>query len=63
MKFDKEANIIVTNDIYFDLFGGLIDPEDLLLNQEDIDEVENALEILETFLDGAIKNKLLKVYQ
>lgn len=62
MQFDKEANIIITNDLYYDLFNGTIDPEDLLLNQKDIDEVDNAIEVLAGFLDGCIKNKLLKVY-
>ncbi|MFA7287357.1 MAG: hypothetical protein WC055_00610 [Melioribacteraceae bacterium] len=63
MQFDKEANIIVTNDLYYDLFNGTIGPEDLLLEQKDIDKVENAIEILETFMDGAITNKLIKVYE
>lgn len=62
MEFDKEANIIITNDLYSDLFSGRIDPEDLLLNQKDIDEVDNAIEVLELFLHGAINNKLIKVY-
>ena len=53
MEFVKKAKI-VTDDFWYDLFdGGYIKPEKLLMNQEDIDKVKNAMEIITDFKDSA----------
>ncbi len=53
MEFIKKARI-VTDDFFYDLFcGGYIKPEELLKNQEDIDKVKNAIEIIKDFESSA----------
>lgn len=60
MEFVKKAKI-VTDDFFYDLFnGGYIKPEKLLKNQEDIDKVKNAIEIIKDFKDSAEDKDILE---
>lgn len=60
MEFVKKAKI-VTDDFYYDLFdGGYIKPEKLLKNQEDIDKVKNAIEIIKDFKESAEDDDILE---
>lgn len=60
MEFVKNAEI-VTDDFFYDLFyEGDIKPEDLLKNQEDIDKVKNAIEIIKDFKNSAEDKGILE---
>lgn len=60
MEFVKKAKI-VTDDFYYDLFDdGYIKPEKLLKNQEDIDKVKNAIEIIKDFKESAEDKDILE---
>ena len=60
MEFVKKAKI-VTDDFWYDLFdGGYIKPEKLLKNQEDIDKVKNAMEIITDFRDSAEDSDIIE---
>lgn len=62
MEFVKKAKI-VTDDFFYDLFdGGYIKPEKLLKNQEDIDKVKNAIEIIKDFKDSAEDKDILEYF-
>ena len=50
MEFKENAEIIDTSDFWYDLFdGGYIEPEKLLINEEDIEKINNAIKILKRF--------------
>ena len=49
MKLRKNAKI-ETGEFWYDLFeGGYIDPKKILVNDEDIDKVINAIEVVQDF--------------
>jgi len=51
MRFKKRKEPIYTNDLYYDLFdGGYIDPKELLVNKEDMDKVNKAVDTIRSFL-------------
>ena len=51
MRFKKRKEPIYTNDLYYDLFdGGYIDPKELLVNKEDMDKVNKAVDTISSFL-------------
>ena len=53
MEFIKKAKI-VTDDFLYDLIvGGYIKPEKILKNQDDIDKVKMAIEIIKDFMNSA----------
>lgn len=46
----KENLEISTDDFYYDLFeGGYINPEEMLIDNDDIIAVENAINVIENF--------------
>jgi hypothetical protein len=52
----KENLEMSTDDFFYDLFdGGYIDPEKILKNRSDIEEVENAIAIIKDFRDSCEK--------
>ena len=60
MEFVEKAEI-VTDDFFYDLFdGGYIKPEKLLKNQEDIDKVKKAIEVISNFKNSAEDNEILE---
>jgi len=53
MIFKKNARIS-TSDFLYDLFdGGYIKPEKLLKNKDDINRVNEAMKVIEEFIDAA----------
>lgn len=62
MKFRILDEPVYSSDPLFDLFdSGYIQPEELLANVEDIDEVNEAIEIIRQFLDEAVSAGVLEV--
>ena len=54
MKFKKLDEPVFTDDPYYDLTdGGYINPEELLENKEDADKVNEAIRLVEQFLQEA----------
>jgi len=50
MEFLTKLKPLETDDFYYDLFyEGYIDPEKLLKNKEDIDEVKDAIYVIKKF--------------
>lgn len=57
MKMKDGVQKVWTDDPYYDFFdGGYIDPEDLLEDQDDIERVNEAKEIIEEFLQRVTRN-------
>ena len=55
MKFKFEVESVYTDNPFYDLFvGGYINPEDLL-EEEDAQKVLSAMEVVEDFMEKAIK--------
>ena len=56
MEVKKEIKPFYTEDFWFDLYiSGYIEPEKILVNEEDIKRVREAMETLEEFrLDASI---------
>ena len=53
-KFSQDDDITTSDDYYYDLFdGGYIKPMEMLETQEQIDIVDNAVAIIESFLAAA----------
>ncbi len=48
MEFKKDLEIVV-EEFYYDLFSGYIQPEDTLVNSEDILKVRNAMNIIKEY--------------
>lgn len=60
MKWKKDAEI-VTSDFWYDLTdGGYITPSELLEDEEEIAEVEHAVEVLRKFKRSAEENEILE---
>lgn len=60
MKWKKDAEI-VTSDFWYDLTdGGYIVPSELLEDEEEIKEVEKAVEVLRKFKRSAEENEILE---
>lgn len=60
MKWKKDAEI-VTSDFWYDLTdGGYIVPSELLEDEEEIAEVENAIKVLRKFLRSAQENEIIE---
>lgn len=54
MKFKKVSEPIITDDVYYDLFeGGYISPNRMLIDDQDKDDVAEAIYIVKTFLEEA----------
>lgn len=61
MKFKKDVEPLFTTDLYYDLFdGGYIKPSELL-EPEDADKVNDAIKIIEQFLDKAEANGAIEI--
>lgn len=61
MLTKKLKEPVFTTEPFYDLFlGGYIRPEELLVEKEDIKKVNEAIEIVETFMDN-IKDKGLLI--
>lgn len=53
---------IYSSDPYQDLFcGGRMNPHEFLVNKDDADKVEEAMEIIEAYLSGLIDKEILEV--
>lgn len=62
MKFKDIEEPIFSMDPHYDLFdGGYIKPEELLKNQKDIDKVNEAVETIREFFEGAERAGVLVV--
>jgi hypothetical protein len=62
MEFLPKLKKIETDDFYYDLFyGGYIDPEKLLKNQEDIDKVKDAINTIREFKSELHDKKLIRI--
>lgn len=62
MKFKKIEKPIYTSDPYYDIFdGGYIDPNELLDDQEQINEVQRAIKVIKSFLNTAESKGILQV--
>ena len=63
MKFiDVGEPVVSTDDLFYDLFvGGYVKPEKLLVDKEDVEKVQNAINIVQEFLDGAIEADVIEV--
>lgn len=49
-EFNKDADIICTDDFFYDLFvGGYIRPESILTNENQIEELSKAISLVEDF--------------
>lgn len=60
MKFKENAKPVSSSDLYYDLFaGGYINP-DKLLEAEDAERVNNAIALVEEFLNELENNDLLE---
>lgn len=59
-KFKKGASVS-SDDLYYDLFENYIDPEKLLEDPKQIKEVQNAIKIIESFLNQAEEKGVLEV--
>lgn len=56
MKFKKNLEPIHTSDTWYDLFtGGYFKPSKLLKNKEEAKAVEDAMKLVEQFVDEAIE--------
>ena len=63
MKFIEVTEPAVsTDDLFYDLFvGGYIKPAKLLVDKEEIEKVQSAINIVQEFLDGAIEADVIEV--
>lgn len=63
MKFIEVAEpAVCSDDLFYDLFdGGYIKPAKLLVDKEDVEKVQNAINIVQEFLDGAIEADVIEV--
>lgn len=53
MEFKENARI-TTDDLFYDLFlGGYIKPENILVNEDDIAIVNNAIDVIQDFYNSA----------
>lgn len=60
MKWKENAEI-VTSDFWYDITdGGYINPSELLEDEEEIAEVEKAIEVLRKFKRSAEENEILE---
>jgi len=62
MEFLPEAAGVYTTELWYDLFdGGYIDPKLMLKDQEDIDKVCGAIDIVKEFINQAIYLGIIEV--
>ncbi len=56
MKFKEELQKTYTDDFYYDLFyGGYIAPEKMLVSDEDIKKVQEAMAVIEQYKQSGIE--------
>ena len=63
MKFiEVDEPAVCSDDLFYDLFdGGYIKPEELLVDKDDIQKVQSAINLVREFLDGAIEADVVEV--
>lgn len=59
IKFNKNAELVSTSDLYYDLFNGYF--RELISNCDYKKEIKNAMEILENFLSQAEKQGYIEL--
>ena len=60
MEFKKNAHV-TTDDFFYDLFlGGYIKPEEILVNEDDIVRVNDAINVIQEFYDDADEAEILE---
>ena len=62
MKFEQIDEPIYTSDLYYDLFDGRnINPRKLLADEDDIAEMLDAMNLIQTFIEEAQENNILEI--
>lgn len=59
-KFKKNMDVISTSDFWYDLTEGYIEPENILSDKKQIQEVEDAIDLLENFRDTMLTQERME---
>lgn len=58
MKLKEDLVLVELDDIYYDVFdGGYLKPDRVLQDQEDIDRVNEAIEVMEEYFEFLQENQ------
>jgi hypothetical protein len=56
MKFKEDMEVVPSSEPYYDFFlGGYLEPENFLENEEDIEKVNEARNLIQEYLDTVIE--------